>query len=365
VVTTGREDAVPVAAALGAPDVTAGEWDALARRSGNVFATREWLTTWQRYEPGAGGAFTVVSRRPDGTVAALLPLVRHRRHPTVLRPQGPWPMPQSGLLCAREDGAWAAADVAGQLSRRDGWDVLELDAVPGDQAWSESLPAVTLGQEPDHVIESGGRTWSDLLAGLKHDVRSEIRRRDRRLRERYAVHFRMADEETLHADVDLFLELHRMRWGERTSLLTPRRAPFLHDFARQALDRGWLALWFLELDGRPVATTLNLRYGGNEVFFLAGVDPGFRTDGVGLAVHFHAVEEATVAGADELHLLRGAQPYKGRLLTRQRPVTHLALAGSTAGSVVIRAWSTERRLRQVARRTGVRRRLRAVVGRPS
>jgi CelD/BcsL family acetyltransferase involved in cellulose biosynthesis len=367
VVTTGREEAAPAATAdaLGAPGVTVAEWDALAQRSGNVFATREWLSTWQQHEPGAAEVLTIVSRRPDGTLAALLPLVRHRhrRRPTVLRPQGPWPTPQSGLICAPEDGAWAATDVARQLAGRGGWDVLELDAVPEDQAWAESLPTVTLGRQPDRVIDLAGRSWEELLAAAKRDVRAEIRRRGRRLQERHTVRFRMADQQSLDADVDLFLELHRMRWGERVNVLTPARASFLHDFARQALELGWLALWFLELDGRPVATNLNYRYGGNEVFFLAGTDPAFRSDGVGLVMHFHAVKEASAARMAEFHLLRGTESYKGRLPNRERSVGHLALSGSTAGSVAVRAWSAERRLRQVARRTGVRRRLRAAAAR--
>ena len=51
--------------------------------------------------------------------------------------------------------------------------------------------------------------------------------------------------------------------------------PFHREFAAQALRRGWLRLWFLEIDGKPVAALYGFRFAGAESAYQAGRDPAF------------------------------------------------------------------------------------------
>ena len=41
-------------------------------------------------------------------------------------------------------------------------------------------------------------------------------------------------------------------------------APFHYEFATQALHHGWLRVWFLEIDGRPVAALHGFRFADAE-----------------------------------------------------------------------------------------------------
>jgi CelD/BcsL family acetyltransferase involved in cellulose biosynthesis len=349
--------------ALGAVGVTAAEWDDLALSSHNIFATREWLGTWQRYEPPPNGAVTLVSRRADGALAGLLPLSVHRRFPRVLRSMGPWPPPDGPLICVEEDETWVVRDLAEQLATRGGWDILEMDAVPTDLPWTEILGGVTFERAPSRVIDLRGLTWKELLALASRNSRRDIRRRERRLHERYSVQFRMTDCQSLHADVDLFLRLHWARWDQRVNLLTPDRRSFIHDFAHQAYARGWLALWVMELDGRPVAADLNFRFAGREVALLSGRDPAFRADYVGLALMFHTIRQAADDGVAEFHLLRGGDPFKARLPHRDRPIAHIALSRNLPGMAVIAARSAGREFHRAMRDSALnqwRRRLNAI-----
>ncbi len=184
------------------------------------------------------------------------------------------------------------------------------------------------------------------------------------------MRYRRAEQSSLDADVDLFLKLHWMRWGDRVNLLTPARAPFLHDVARRMLEHGRLALWLLELDGEPVAAQFNLRYARTEVAFMPGMNPAFRPDHAGIVLTYHAIREAAAAGMDEVRLLRGDQPYKDKLPNRDHPVAHLLLSGSLRGDVIVTALTARRTLRRAVRRvdiTAMRRRpaARAAVARPS
>ena len=140
---------------LAGTGLTAAEWDGLARASRNVFATREWLQTWERHEPSSSGSTTLVARRPDGTAAALLPLAVARSRPRVLRPTGPWPPPERPLISAPEDADWAVRELAGQLRERGGWDVLELDAVPVGRPWhrrSRTARRTAAGPAADRAV---------------------------------------------------------------------------------------------------------------------------------------------------------------------------------------------------------------------
>jgi CelD/BcsL family acetyltransferase involved in cellulose biosynthesis len=331
--------------------VPAADWDALALRSRNVFATREWHETWLRHNPSTT-AFTLSARRPDGSLLALLPLEAAHRGTgglTVLRPLGPWPVPERPLICAADDAAEAVRDMTAQLAARGGWDVLEMQAVPADEPWTDGLAGVTLSRTANRTIDVAGRTWEELLATTGSHLRKEIRRRERRLRERYDLRYRRSEPGTVDEDVDVFLDLHWRRWGDEVSVLTPQRAPFLHDFVAQAAERGWLALWFLELDGRPVSAKLDFRFGGKEIFFQSGMDPAFRQDHVGLTLMFHTIREACADGLQEVHFLRGDQPHKDRLPNRDDPVRHLVLSGSGKGNVVNRMRGAKRMLRTAAR----------------
>ena len=245
-----------------------------------------------------------------------------------------------------------------QLAARGGWDIVELQAVPSDEPWTDALAGVTLGRTSNRTIDLAGRTWEDLLAGTSGHLRKEIRRRERRLRERYTVGYRRA-EPRWSTRTSLFLDLHWVRWGDRAIVLTPERAAFLRDFVlAEAVERDWLALWFLELDGYPVSAKLDFRYEGKEVFFMSGMDPAFRKDHVGQTLMFHTIREAFADGLQEVHFLRGDQPHKNRLPNRDSPVVHLALSRSVTGNAVTKVWAAERVLREAVRAS--RRRLRQV-----
>ena len=342
--------------------MTPEEWDQLARRSRNVFGTREWLSTWLEHNP-SDAAFTVASRRADGSLAGLLPLDVASRRPTVLRPLGPWPPPERPLIAADEDADTAVRDVMAQLDARAGWDVLQLDAVPCGQAWGTGRRSRVLAREPDRVVHLDGRSWDDVLKGASRNSRKSIRRWERRLQERYDVRYRCADASTLSADVDLFLKLHWMRWGAETNVLTPDRKPFLQDFAAHALARGWLFLRFLELDGEPVAAGFNLRFENIEVFFMLGMNPSWRHESVGLALAHHGIARSAAAGMQEFHYLRGSQPYKDRLPNEDRPVAHVAVPGTAVGALTVAAWGAKRRVRLAAERSELPRRLASVIRR--
>lgn len=59
-----------------------------------------------------------------------------------------------------------------------------------------------------------------------------------------------------------------------------------------ALDRGWLGLWTLELDDRPVAVWYGIRFAGVDTYSQSARDPGLERASIGLVLLAHSIREA-------------------------------------------------------------------------
>ena len=158
-------------------------------------------------------------------------------------------------------------------------------------------------------------SWDEFVRDRGRNFRQQVRRFPRKLSELGKLSFRLAtDTEHLTRDLDTLFDLHRQRWeGAATDFLLA--APFHREFATQALHQGWLRLWLLEVDGKPVAALYGFRFGGAESAYQSGRDPAFRQQPVGFVLLAHAVREALTDGMGEYRLLRGGEPYKQRFAT--------------------------------------------------
>ena len=95
----------------------------------------------------------------------------------------------------------------------------------------------------------------------------------------------------------------------------PSRGPlrgFHAQFARRALDRGWLRLWLLELDGRPLAAWYGFRYANAEWYYQSGRSLDAAAENVGFVLLAHTIREAINDGCSEYRMLRGGEAYKAR-----------------------------------------------------
>ena len=125
--------------------------------------------------------------------------------------------------------------------------------------------------------------------------------------------------------------LHALRWNSKSQAFSGSRGDFHREFAALALERGWLRLWLAEVDGRPVAGIYGWRFGNVEYGYQLGRDPSWERDGVGAAVHEHAIREAFADRMREFRLLRGDEHYKLRYATVVRRVLTVAVPQSRRG----------------------------------
>ena len=304
------------------------DWVRLAYESRNLFSTWEWASTWWRHY-GAAHDSLVASSREGQDVVALLPLYLWSRRPVrIARFIGHGPADQLGPISAPGADA-AAAETLWQTIEHAALDLVLMELLAGRESWKELLRQEPLLRESSPTI-SLGAGWEAYLAGRSANLRQQIRRRGRQLDRRHAVRFRMATEpHRLQEDLTLLYALHRARWGDRSAF--SRFEDFHRDFAAVALERGWLRLWFLELDERPAAALYGFRFAGVESYYQAGRDPAFHNESVGFVLLAHSIRQAAEDGVVEYRLLRGAEPFKLRFADADPGVETFAPARGVAG----------------------------------
>lgn len=287
------------------------EWSELALATRNIFSTYEWAEVWRRHF--LKDREVVLGRMVPGTgPGALIPLYRWGERPLrVLRLVGHGPADQLGPVCRPEEIRTVARSLRRSLDARpDLCDVLLADYLPADEPWRQLLDASALRRFQSPVLRFAG-DWNAYLASKSANFREQIRRRERALRRKHDVALRLSGLSELEADIDLLFDLYRARWPGPERPFSTAKA-FHQDFARVAAEKGWLRLWFLELDGRAVAAWYGFRFAGVESFYQAGRDPSLGDASVGLVLLSHTIREALDDGIREYRFLRGGEDYKYR-----------------------------------------------------
>jgi len=314
------------------------EWSHLALAGRNVFSSWEWSDVWLRHF-GAGEAPALLGlRRPDGELAAILPLATGRRGPLrIARLVGHGPADQLGPVCAAEDRAAVATALAGALGERGVPRLAVLERLDRREGWVEALGARVLHREPSPVLDLRGRDWEEYLAGRSSNFRSQVRRAERKLVREHGLEYRLCDtSELLQTGFDALVELHEARWGDGSQAFDGALEAFHREFAAVALERGWLRLWLALAGERPIGAWYGFRYAGVESFYQAGRDPEWERSKVGMVLLAQTIRAAFEDGMDEYRFLRGGETYKSRFTDSTEVVETAALSGAATARLAVR-----------------------------
>jgi CelD/BcsL family acetyltransferase involved in cellulose biosynthesis len=306
------------------------EWDELlsASSSDSLFLTWEWLWSWWKHVAEDRQLHILALRERDRLVA-IAPLVSGTRQVAglasvrVLEFLGTGSVGSDYLDLIVRRGR--EAEVLGVFA-----DYLANDDVALEMAQLDAKAAVgrTLASElarrgwnisatTTHVcpfIDLAGHTWSSYLATLGSAHRQNFQRRLRNATNRLDLRFEQArSEEERRTALACLVSLHQRRWqgrGGSDGLHTPALLAFHEEVSQLALERGWLRLFVLWLEGRPAAALYGFRYGRAFYFYQSGFDPTYAKSSVGLIAMGLAIQHALDDGAAEYDLLHGDETYK-------------------------------------------------------
>lgn len=203
-------------------------------------------------------------------------------------------------------------------------------------------------------ITLAGHTWDSYLASLGASHRANFRRRLRALTQRFDLRFELAGSESPRQEaLATLIGFHEQRFGTggSTAFLTEGLRAFHGEATAQALERGWLRLYVLRLDGIPAAVMYGFAYNQRFYFYQHGFDARYEQFSVGLVLMGLTIRAALDEGAVEFDMLYGAEGYKWLWARDQRPLAQLQLFPPHMGGVLHRrTTAAERAMRAVARR---------------
>lgn len=325
------------------PDPIRRDWDELAERTGAApFLQAGWIEAW--HGAFGWGPLTVLAVRREGRVAGVLPVQARRG---ALTSPTDWQTPLFGPVVEDRDAAeQLARGLLARTGRRaDLWflppdrpGVVECAAAAGLAGFGRIVRTIT--RAPYVPVEG---PFEQYMGSLDRKFRKEIGRLRRRLEERGEA--RVVYEDGTERLDELLADGFRLEgsgWKERAGTAI-RSDPAVEDFyraiARWAVERGWLRLAFLRLDGRAIAFDFCLEHAGVFYVLKGGFETEERRLAPGTLLTRDGIERAFELGLSSYELLGQADDYKRSWTshTRER-LRFQAFPGTPAGFAEYAAW---------------------------
>lgn len=247
--------------------------DAAAVRS--VFLTHEWFSAawaWRRHDAG----LAILLARQEGELVGILPLIAVRGTSSGVRRLELLTVPDTQLcdLIARDSDAEAIGNAfAAELSARKDWDKLALDYLAPSGACSRWLLPALQRHRIRTVSMPMGR---NLFVALNGTWEEYYRTRSRRLKKALNLAAsRLArvgevridwlepnseDEDSVRAALAEVIDISARSWKRSTGNSLGEAGPqaFIRALTDGAWRRGWLSVWTIRVDGRPLAMEYQL-----------------------------------------------------------------------------------------------------------
>lgn len=334
------------------------EWNDLASRAGDIHCSFDWCEVWWKYF-STDRRLEIHALHDGPRLVAVLPLFRE-----VIRPGGVWLRTVRVLGCDYTTGtiglavepAYAerfAGMLLGRLSQAGPWDILQIAGLRSYATVVEPITQACAGSSHVQTVIAGRqdawltmfhlpRTYEGFLASLSSKVRSDTRRRERRLTESHEVEICEAEApEEVGPAMDALIRLHQKRWtgrGKPGQLRDPSVQQFHRELARRLAEKGQLVLLTLKVDGQILSVGYGYRFGGRTHSLMVGhsYDEPWQEYGLGRIMHCHLICHAIEHGSCELEDGRGVFDYKLRLGGE--------LHGEPSLVVVHKGWSTRLRV---------------------
>ena len=341
-------------------------WDGLLAASGanNPFLTFEWLHAWWA-NLGGNARLQTIALWSDTELIAIAPLMSTRSPGWFTRLEflgsGHAGSDYLDLIVRRGHESEALDSLADFIASKR--QTLRLELVPEaslaahvarrlqDSGWTTSI--VANGICP--VIDLGGHTWESYLAARGRAHRANVRRRLRALGEPLDTAFEpVTTEAQRHEALSALFAFHEWRFspqGGSTAFLTPALRAFHQNATRQALERGWLRMYVLRLNGVPAAVMYGFAYNGQFYFYQHGFDARYRNQSIGLVLMALTIRAAFDEGLHTFDMLWGAEPYKWLWATGERKLNQIrAFPAHVGGWLHHGVVAARRRLAPLTRR---------------
>jgi CelD/BcsL family acetyltransferase involved in cellulose biosynthesis len=308
-------------------------WNNLLKMSllgDNVFLTWEWLSTWWKHF-GDGRKLLLLKVEDGDEVIAIAPLMLSKyKMPffgAIKKVEflGVRHSDYNNFIILKKEVGCLRLILDYLMNAVKDWDWIELKEIPEtsenacylEKLFSEMPSELRLNRRVCNICPyiSLPNSYTVLTAKLSKNIRQNINKYLRKAKSNHNVEFKKYDEAGFSVDeaMEVFMKLHEARWameGKDGAFRDAAFRDFHMEIARTFASKGWLGLYFLMMDGKPVSTQYNFEYGGKIYYYLGGFDPSYAQYSVGnLTINF-VLERGIKNGFLEYDMLRGEERYK-------------------------------------------------------
>jgi CelD/BcsL family acetyltransferase involved in cellulose biosynthesis len=158
-------------------------------------------------------------------------------------------------------------------------------------------------------------SMDNLIQGLSTKFRKNLRRSMKNLEKDYGkVELKRYDElGSLRDAMKIFFDLHQKRWvskGKPGVFDTQNVRDMSLNSAKLFAEKDWLALYFLTVNDKPVATQYCLEYKQKMHYGLGGFDSAYSSYSVGNLITMKVIEKCIEKKIKEYDFMKGGEPYK-------------------------------------------------------
>lgn len=165
-------------------------------------------------------------------------------------------------------------------------------------------------------------TYDAYLKSLSSGMRYYIKRKRRKLYRDYCVNVGfVCTKEDLEKRMTDFILQHQKRWNtlHKPGAFSNNSFEDFHlKVGKRLLQKGWLKLYYLELNNHPVASYYLFHYKNALYYYLSGFEPEYGKYSPGVVLMEQAISDAINEGLDKFDLMRGEESYKFKWTSQRR-----------------------------------------------
>lgn len=308
-------------------------WNGLAQGSGgSVFFQHEWFDAAWAWRKEDSSLFVLLAWEGNRAVG-ILPLVsvRERKRFPALRSLEFLTVPDTqlcDLIAAPADRKRVADAFCAELhKKRSEWDRLVLRYLDATAAALSEIKASLSARHYACDVKSQGRnlfvvlepSWDSYYGTRSRSLKKANNLAANRLKKAGEIKVEWVTSENsgepaIRGALEQAIDISRRSWKQETgnSLDQPGPRDFIETLTAHAARRGWLSVWLLSIDGKPLAMEYQLLDAGNVYALRADFDTAYEEISPGSHLMRTLLESLFRRGLQRYYMGPGENAYKTR-----------------------------------------------------
>ena len=313
----------------------APEWNAVAKQSAptSVFLTHDWFAAswaWRRLD----STLHLLIARSGGRLVGALPLIRsrdRRRLHMLTVPDTQF----ADMIATAVHVPVVAETFAKALAADRDWDTLQLDFLPPEGGTVRELVPALARHGLRFEERDGGRnpfvrltdSWDRFYAGRSRSLKKANHLAANRLNKVGAIRVewlspQRTDDATYRRVLDTAVAISSRSWKQHTGNALDQPGPnaFIRALSDSGRKNGWLSIWLVHVDEKPLAMEYQLIDAGNVHALRADYDATCEAISPGTYLFRHLLESLFAGGFDRYFMGPGENPYKMKWTDEAAPL---------------------------------------------